>query len=234
MEIVIGFAKAKKHATTGNGDGLTVMARPSGGVTAILADGHGGGRSVSGISTTASLKAAHLIADGVQDSFIPRSIYDYFCSIKEINFTVALTLLSADLEVGKLIICRNSNSPVLIRHEFGVDIYDEPSQMIGAHKSVKPQYTQVNLDEGMIAVAFSDGVLNAGHRRGRFFDIKSLERLLIESRPQDAHYLAQSILDRALSLDSYQAADHMSVIVLGIDNKLTDNKTESGMIRISA
>ena len=234
MEIVIGLAKTQKYAAAGNGDGLTVMARPSGGVTAILADGHGGGRSVSGISTTAALKAAQLISEGVQDSFIPRSIYDYFCTIKEINFTVALTLLSADLEVGKLIFCRNTNSPVLIRHEFGVDIYDEPVQMIGAHKNVKPQYIQVNLDEGMIAVAFSDGVLSAGHRRGRFFDIKSLDRLLTESRPQDAHYLAESILDRALSLDSYQAADHMSVVVMGIENKPADNKTESGMVRITA
>ena len=234
MEIVIGLAKAKKHAAAGNGDGLTVMSRPAGGVTAILADGYGGGRSVSSIGTTAALKAAQLIADGVQDNFIPRSLYDYFCTIKEINFTVSLTLLSADLEVGKLIFCRNTNSPVLIRHEFGVDIYDEPVQTIGAHKNAKPQYAQLNLDEGMIAVAFSDGVLNAGHRRGRFFDIKSLERLLTESRPQDAHYLAESILDRALSLDSYQAADHMSVIVMGIENRPADNKTESGMVRITA
>lgn len=227
MEIVVGIAKTQKYASTGMGDGVEVMTRPAGGLTAILADGHGTGRSVGGISTTAALKAAQLIAEGVRDNFIPRSIYDYFCAVKEINFSVALTLISADLEERKLIFCRNTNSPVMVRHEFGIDIYDEPAPTIGAQKKVKPLLTQLELNEGLIAVTFSDGVLQAGHRKGRYFDLKSLDRLLAENRPQDAQYLAESILDRALSLDGYQAADHMSVIVLGIESRQFDNRLES-------
>lgn len=234
MEIVVGIAKTQKYAATGIGDGVEVMARPAGGLTAILADGHGAGRSVGGISSTAALKAAQLIAEGVRDNFVSRSIYDYFCAIREINFSVALTLISADLEAGKLTFCRNTNSPVLVCHEFGIDIYDEPSPAIGAQKNIKSLLTQLDLNEGMIAVTFSDGVLNAGHRKGRFFDLKSLERLLLENRPLDAQYLAESILDRAMALDGYQAADHMSVVVMGIDNRQFDNKLETRTIHYLA
>ena len=234
MEILIGMAKTSKYAVTGHGDGVEIVVRPSGGLTAILSDGHGGSRAVSGISPVTALKAAQLVGDGVREGMIARTVYDYFCAVQDASFSVALTLISADTEAGRLIICRNTSCPVIVRHEFGVDVYDEPTQSIGTHKNVKPLMTQLPLEEGLIVVTFSDGVLNAGRTRGRNFDIKTVIHLLEGNRPTDVQYLAESILERAMVLDSYQATDHMTVVVMGIDGKVMDNPVECRTVRYPA
>lgn len=231
MEILIGIAKTNKYTTTGRGDGLEVIERPAGGMTVVLADGHGGSRSVSGISSMAVLKAAQLIVEGVRDGSVARAVFDYFSAVQEGNFSVALTLIGADTESGNLLLCRNTNCPILVRHEFGVDIYDEPAQSIGANKNVKPLTIQRPLEEGLIVATFSDGVLNAGRKRGRGLEMKNLVRQLEESRPEDAQYLADSLLERAMGLDSYEALDHMTVVVMGISDRTAENKMECRTVR---
>ena len=234
VEILIGMAKIGKYAVTGHGDGVEITVRPSGGITAILADGHGGSRAVSGISSTAALKAAQFVADGVREGMIARAVYDYFSTVQNAGFTLALTQISADTDAGKLLVCRNTGCPVMVRHEFGVEVYDEPVQPIGSNKNVKPWMTQIPLEEGLIAATFSDGVLNAGRKKGRIFDLKATIRMLEESRPADVQYIAESILERAMLLDSYQAMDHMSVVVMGIDGKMMDNPVECRTVRYPA
>jgi hypothetical protein len=231
LEILLGIAKVNKFAVPGSGDGIEVMGRPAGGITAILTDGHGGGRSVSSISTMAAIKTAQLVADGVRDGSVARSVYDYFAAVQDGNFSIAMTMISADTESGNLIVCRNTNSLLMVRHEFGVDIYDEPAQSIGTHKNAKSVMIQRPLEEGLLVATFSDGLLNAGRKRGRSLDLKLLVRQLEESRPGDVQYLSESILDRAMALDSYQASDHMSVIVMGIDGKIPENKVECRTVR---
>lgn len=231
MEILIGIAKTNKHVTTGHGDGLEIIERPSGGMTVILADGHGGSRSVGGLSAMSALKAAQLVADGVRDGSVGRSVFDYFSSVQDGNFSISMTLMSADTETGCLVLCRNSNCPVIVRHEFGVDTYDESVQSIGTHKNVKPLSIQRPLEEGLIVATFSDGVFNAGRKKGRALDLKNIVKLLEDSRPADAQYLADSILERALALESYQAMDHMTVAVMGVDSKMSDNKVECRTVR---
>ncbi len=226
MEILIGIAKSKKHSTPGQGDGLEIVERPTGGMTAILADGHGGGRSVSGISSMAVLKAAQFIADGVRDSVVARSVHDYFSAEQSGNFSIAFTMVSADTENQNLVLCRNTVCPTFVRHEFGVDVYDEPAQTLGAHKNPKSLMIRRPLEEGMIIATFSDGVLNAGRKQGRPLDMKMVVRLLEENRPEDTHYLAQSILERAMTLDCFQALDHMSVIIMGVGSDTSTNKVE--------
>lgn len=234
MEILIGIAKTNKHSTTGHGDGLEIIERPSGGLSVILADGHGGGRSVCGISSMAVLKAAQFIADGVHDRYVTRAIFDYFSSVQDGNFTIAMTMVSADTETGRLLLYRNTNCPTLIRHEFGVDIYDEPSQSLGSYKNVKPLTIQRSLDEGLLLATFSDGVLNAGRKRGRVMEMKTVVRLLEESRPEDAQYLAETILERAMALDVYQALDHMTVVIMGVSGKRPENIMECRTVRYTA
>ena len=234
VEILIGVAKTGKYAVNGHGDGVEITVRPSGGITAILADGHGGSRAVSGISSTAALKAAQFVSDGVREGMIARAVYDYFSTVQNAGFTLALTQISADTDSGKLLVCRNTGCPVLVRHEFGVEVYDESVQPIGSNKNVKPWMTQIPLEEGLIAATFSDGVLNAGRKKGRMFDLKATIRMLEESRPADVQYIAESILERAMLLDSYQAMDHMSVIVMGIDGKMMDNPVECRTVRYPA
>jgi len=67
-----------------------------------------------------------------------------------------------------------------------------------------------------------------------YVDMKAMVRLLEESRPADVQYIAESILERAMLLDSYQAMDHMTVVVMGIDGKVMDNPVECRTVRYSA
>jgi len=182
----------------------------------------------------AALKAAQLIADGVRDGSVARSIFDYFSTVQGGNFSIAMTMISADTDSGNLLICRNTNCPALIRHEFGVDLYDEPAQTIGAHKSAKSLVIQRTLEDGLIVATFSDGVLNAGRKRGRTLEMKTLVRLLEESRPEDVQYLSESILEQAMALDSYQTMDHMSVVIMGINGKSSENKVELRTVKYMA
>jgi hypothetical protein len=65
-------------------------------------------------------------------------------------------------------------------------------------------------------------------------ELKAVIRLLEESRPEDVQYLAESILERAMAMDLYQAVDHMAVVIMGVDSKMPDNKVESRMVRYTA
>ena len=64
--------------------------------------------------------------------------------------------------------------------------------------------------------------------------MKATIRMLEESRPADVQYIAESILERAMLLDSYQAMDDMSVVVMGIDGKMMDNPVECRTVRYPA
>jgi serine phosphatase RsbU (regulator of sigma subunit) len=226
VELLLGIAKINKFGSEGFGDCVDVTERPSGGLSAVLADGHGGGRSAMSVSAMVATKVAQLISDGMRDGAVARAIHDYLGAMHDGKLVSALTIISADLGAQSLLLSRNTNCPVIIRHEYGVDFYDEPVQSIGVHKSVKAMTAQRPLEEGLLAATFSDGVLTAGRKRGRVLDMQKITKLLEESRPEDVQFVANSILDQALGMDDFQAADHMTVIVLGVGASQLEYKIE--------
>src|SRR5690242_19966532 len=98
MEIKIGVAKINKYAMSECGDSVDVTERPSGGISVVLADGQGSGKSAKITSTLVVNKAVALIADGARDGAVARAVHDYLYVVKDGKVSSTLTLLSADMD----------------------------------------------------------------------------------------------------------------------------------------
>lgn len=216
MEIKIGIAKINKYAMAECGDSVDVTERPSGGISAILADGQGSGKAAKITSTLVVNKAVALIADGARDGAVARAVHDYLYVVKDGKVSSTLTLLSADMDTQTVVFSRNSNCPVIIKHEFGIDVYDEDISSIGVHKRMKPLMYQLPIEVGMILVSYTDGIQAAGRKRGKPIDFAKIQKLITDNKAEDADFIAESILEYALELDDYRPGDDMTVVVMGI------------------
>ncbi|GMB02105.1 PP2C family protein-serine/threonine phosphatase [Pelosinus sp. IPA-1] len=219
MEIKIGIAKMKKYAVEECGDSVEVAERPRGGISAILADGQGSGKAAKITSSLVINKAAALIADGARDGAVARAVHDYLYAIKDGKVSSTLTLLSADLDTQTVVFSRNSNCPVIVKHQFGMDVYDEEISSIGVHKRMKPLMYQIPLEMGMLLVSYTDGIQAAGRKRGKVMNFGMIEKIISENHAEDATFIAESILEYALTLDDYRPGDDMTVVVMGISDK---------------
>jgi serine phosphatase RsbU (regulator of sigma subunit) len=218
MEIKIGIAKIKKYAVEECGDSVEVAERPRGGISAILADGQGSGKAAKITSSLVVNKAAALIADGARDGAVARAVHDYLYAVKDGKVSSTLTLLSADLDTQTIVFSRNSNCPVIVKHQFGMDAYDEEISSIGVHKRMKPLMYQIPLEMGMLLVSYTDGIQAAGRKRGKVMNINMIEKIILENNAEDATFIAESILEYALQLDDYRPGDDMTVVVMGISD----------------
>jgi serine phosphatase RsbU (regulator of sigma subunit) len=224
MEIKIGVARINKYAVSECGDSVEVAERPRGGISAILADGQGSGRAAKTTSSLVVNKAAALIADGARDGAVARAVHDYLYAVKDGKVSSTLTIISADFDTQTIVFSRNSNCPVLVKNQYGVDIYDEDVGPIGVHKQMKPLIQQLSLEAGLVLVSYSDGIQAAGRKRGRVMQIDKLLTILERNEAHDADYIAESILEYALELDDYRPGDDMTVLVVGISERETTHK----------
>jgi serine phosphatase RsbU (regulator of sigma subunit) len=216
MEIKIGIAKINKYAVADCGDSVEVAERPQGGISAILADGQGSGKAAKITSGLVVARAAALIAEGARDGAVARAVHDYLYTVKDGKVSSTLTILSADLDTETVVFSRNSNCPVLVKGQYGIESYDDEVNPIGVHKHMKPLMNQIPLEVGTIVVTYSDGIQAAGRKRGHLPQQDKIIRYITENQPEDVDFIAQSILEYALELDEYRAGDDMTVMVMGI------------------
>lgn len=219
MEIRIGIAKANKYAVAECGDSVEVAERPRGGISAILADGQGSGKAAKQTSSLVVNRAAALIAEGARDGAVARTVHDYLYAMKDGRVSSTLTILSADYDAQTLLFSRNSNCPVVVKTEFGVTVYAEDVPSIGVHKYMKPLMNQIPLEMGTILVSYTDGIQAAGRKRGNTVDPGRILRLIEENGPEDVDFIAESILEYALTLDEYRPGDDMTVVVMGVSGR---------------
>jgi serine phosphatase RsbU (regulator of sigma subunit) len=136
--------------------------------------------------------------------------------VKDGKVSATLVILSADMETQTLLLSRNSNCPVLVKNEYGIDCYDETVNPIGVHKYMKPLIQQLPLVSGMIMVSYTDGIQAAGRKRGNSMELAKLQQIITENGPEEVDFIAGSILEYALALDEYRAGDDMTVVALGV------------------
>jgi len=216
VEIKIGVAKTSKYAVADCGDSVEIAQRPRGGISLILADGQGSGKAAKITSSQVVNKAAQLIAEGARDGAVARAVHDYLYALKDGKVSSTLTILTADFDTGSAVFCRNSNCPVLVKTEYGIDVYDQEVNPIGVHKRTKPLTQEMPLESGMILVSYSDGIQAAGRKKGRMLDQGLLHKIIGENGPEDAMYIAEAIMEQALVLEDFRPADDMTVAVLGV------------------
>lgn len=224
MEIKIAIAKTSKYAVSDSGDSVEIAERPNGGITAILADGQGSGKSAKTISTLVVNKAAALIADGTRDGAVARAVHDYLYAARNGKVSTALTLLSADLDSRTIVISRNTECPVIIRNEYGITSYDDPVQPIGVHKKMKPWTLEMDICDGLIIVTYSDGIAGAGKKYGKTPEWEKMEQMIAKADCDNAQDLAEDLLQYALRLDKDRPGDDMTIMVMSVSEKEREPK----------
>ncbi|MHB8171569.1 MAG: PP2C family protein-serine/threonine phosphatase [Thermincolia bacterium] len=223
LSAYIAVAKTPKYATGESGDTVEVVERAKGGVSVILSDGQGSGRSAKTTSTMVVNKAVSLLADGARDGAVARAVHDYLYAIRHGKVSATLTIISVDLYTKTLLISRNSHTPVFILNNKEVKILTKEVSPIGVHRVMKPDISELPLEEGLIVVTFSDGISDAGKRTGQDNTLNDILGIIEGYRPEDASFLADALLRYATKLDAGRPGDDMAVVAVAVG----DNSEES-------
>jgi len=220
----IAVAKTPKYASGESGDTVEVVERAKGGVSVILSDGQGSGRSAKTTSTMVVNKAVSLLADGARDGAVARAVHDYLYAIRHGKVSATLTIISVDLHTKTLLISRNSHTPVFIFNHKENRILTKEVSPIGVHRVMKPEISELPLEEGLVVVTFSDGILDAGKRTGQVNTLNDILGIIEGYRPEEVTFLADGLLGYAEKLDSGRPGDDMAVVAVGIGENSGDSK----------
>ncbi|MCD4671829.1 MAG: serine/threonine-protein phosphatase [Anaerolineaceae bacterium] len=222
MEIQIAVAKINKYASSESGDTIEIVERPNGGISVVIADGQSSGRGAKASSTLVVRKVLALLSEGVRDGAAARAASDYLYTEKNGKVTACLSILSADLETGTLVITRNSPTPVYIAQNDNIDKITSESKPIGTSRNIRPTISEFSLRSGTTIVIFTDGLIFAGERYGLSMNIGTLLECLLEEMEPSAQHIADTILAEAMRLDQNRPNDDTSVVVLRVLPDETD------------
>ena len=210
----MAVSKIGKYATSISGDTLELIERPNGGLSIVLADGQWSGKSAKAISNVVTRKAVSLLADGVRDGPTARAASDYLYTYRSGKVQATLNILSIDLQSQTLVITRNNPAPVILIRSDELEALDQPSSSVGTRLGIRPEITEIPLELGLVAIAFTDGLVHAGDRVGQKLDIMDcVEKLRVGGTPQPSIW-ADSLLEQAMTLDQDRPVDDISVVVV--------------------
>ncbi|MEX1248792.1 MAG: SpoIIE family protein phosphatase [Anaerolineales bacterium] len=215
MEVQIGVAKINKYASSESGDTLEVVERPNGGLSVVLADGQRSGKSAKLISNMVVRKVISLLAEGVRDGAAARAASDYLYTHRNGKVQSTLNILSIDMETRTVVITRNNPNPSLVSINGVTKAMSEESQPVGLRRGTRPVITELNLLSGLIVAMYTDGLPFAGDRRGTPLDIRARFERLVQSdaTPQG---MADNLMAEALNLEQDRPGDDISIVVLGV------------------
>ena len=222
MEIQIAVSKTNKYASSESGDTLEVVERPNGGVSVVLADGQTSGRGAKVISSMVVRKVIALLAEGVRDGAAARAASDQLYTERNGKVSSTLNILSADLQSQTIVIARNSTCPVFIAQGDRIECLSGDSSPIGTSRNIKPAITEIALTGLTTVVMYTDGILYAGDRYGQAMDICTLLESLLDEQEPTSQVIADALLTHALRLDHNRPNDDMSVVVLRVLPRNTD------------
>jgi serine phosphatase RsbU (regulator of sigma subunit) len=222
-EVQVAAARVNKYASRESGDTLEIVERPGvpGGISAILVDGQGSGRSAKSISNLVTSKALSLIKDGVRDDAAARAASDYLFTYRHGQVSATLNIISADLLTGMLVLTANSpvpsyviqripgSEPVLTRLE-------ESPIPTGIYARTSPGIAEFPLEDGLWAVSCTDGILNAGNRHNEKIDLENAILYITGEENVKAQKCADFLLELAIRHDRQRPSDDMSVVVFHI------------------
>ena len=213
MEAQIAVSKISKYASSESGDTIEMIERPGGGLSFVLVDGQRSGKSAKAISNVVARKAISLLADGVRDGAAARAASDYLYTHRAGKVMATLNILSIDLQSQTMVIVRNNPAPVLLILDGNINLLDEPVDAVGVRREIRPAITEIPLEENLVAIVFTDGLLHAGDREGQRMDIIQCVKDMIADGPPDPKHWADKLLLHAVELDQGRPVDDITVLV---------------------
>lgn len=216
MQLNLGIAKIKKYAVSESGDTLEFIERPGGGLSVVLVDGQRSGKSAKRISNKVAGKVVSLLSEGIRDGAAARAVSDFLYHERGGQVTATLNIVSADLVSKTLVVTRNNPAPVYASRNGTISIFDAPSMSIGTRVNTRPVIIEFPLERGLCILAFTDGINNAGYRKGKKLDVEAAFAALL-AQGASAQDIADGMLAAALQLDDGRPVDDISVAVMKID-----------------
>jgi len=216
LVVEAAVAKTGKYAVPESGDSAEVVERPRGGMSLIVVDGQRSGRAAKAVSHLVIRKAASLILEGVRDGAAARAASDSLLVSRGGQVSADLIVLSADLETRSLVVTRNTACPVLMVRAGEYQALAEPSRPIGTSRSVRPQVTELPLSAGLLLVAFTDGVWEAGTLSTRPQSVPDWLLAEVAKLGSEPRSLADAILAEAVTRDRGRPQDDMTVAVVSV------------------
>ncbi len=232
LEVQVAAAKVGKWATRESGDTLEMVERPHGGLSFVLADGQRSGRAAKRISNVVARKAISLLAEGVRDGAVARAAHDYLYTYRGGKVSATLNIVSVDLLTRTLVLSRNSPCPMLVvQPGEPLQVLDAPSRPVGIYRGTKPVITELPLEAGTTVVVYTDGLETAGQRYGAPMDVVGALQALLD-RGADAQTIADELLAQAVALDRGRPADDISVLVLQIVPRRSEDEARRLTVRL--
>jgi len=223
MQVEIGVSKIAKYATSESGDTVEVVERPQGGLSVVLADGQTSGKGAKWISNLVVRKVISLLAEGVRDGAAARAASDSLYTERSGKVSATLNILSIDKVTSTLVITRNNPAPVLLAFGDQIKALDENCAPIGLYRDTRPVINEVNLEPGLTAVMFTDGLVHAGSRYGQPMDIATCLQSLLEEEDPSPQMIADDLLGFAMRLDQGRPSDDISVVALRVTSHRGDD-----------
>jgi serine phosphatase RsbU (regulator of sigma subunit) len=223
MEVQIAVAKVNKYAVSESGDTLEVVERPNGGLSVVLADGQTSGQGAKAVSMLVVRKVIGLLAEGVRDGAAARAVSDSLYTEKKGKVISTLNIVSVDLQTNTVVITRNNPAPIFISRGEHTDCLGSESVPIGVSRNVRPVITEIPIEVGLTIVLFTDGLMNAGERRGQPMDVSTSLQAMLEDQDPSPQGIADALLNEAIHLDDGRPSDDMSVVVLRVLKRRGDD-----------
>ncbi len=216
MQVQVAVAKVAKYATLESGDTVEMIERPHGGFSFVMADGQRSGRSAKAISNMVARKAIALLSEGVRDGAVARAAHDYLYTHRGGQVQATLDILSIDMASRTIVLSRNSHCPGVVITPDGLHLFDEPSKPVGIYPGTKPVIVELPLQSPTTVVLFTDGLMDAGVRRGLSLDVPAAVQALCEGPQCDAQSIADRLLAEALQLDEKRPGDDITILALTV------------------
>jgi hypothetical protein len=218
MELQFAAAKISKYATSESGDTLEMIERPHGGISMVLVDGQRSGRAAKAISNVVARKAVQLLSEGVRDGAAARAAHDYLFTYRGGKVSATLNILSADILSKTIVISRNNPSPVIVHTAAdGLYLLNEPSDVVGVNRNVKPIISEVPLAVGTVVVAFTDGLIHAGgYNPADCLDPVAIVAGMLAEGIYEPKQIVDRLLDEAVALDKGRPRDDISVMSMAV------------------
>ncbi len=224
MDVKLAMAKVHKYAVSESGDTFEITERPKGGLSLILADGQGSGRSAKQNSNLVVAKAVAMIGEGARDGAVARAVHDMLYAAKDGKVSAELLIVSVDTSSNTLVISRNTSCPVVVyRHEKASSLPGEGSP-IGVHAITKPRIDVLPLEPVTTVLGFSDGIWHAGRQSGQQWTVEQLSQLTA-SLVSDPVTLVETVLTQSIDRDQGRPRDDMTVFAVSVLARATDDKT---------
>ncbi len=232
MEVQVAVAKVGKWASRESGDTLEMVERPTGGLSLVLVDGQHSGRGAKAISNVVARKAISLLAEGVRDGAVARAAHDYLFALHAGKVQATLNIVTLDLVSNTLVLSRNNPNPVYVITPHGVGELATPSQPVGLYRHTKPVIQEIPLAPETVVIVYTDGLPTAGARREAPLDVRAeVERLHREGLAA-AQTWADRLLARAVECDDQRPADDISVLVVAVLPRRSDDAVRRLLLRM--